>query len=88
VPARQELMFPASSDGFTLSMDLPPGESHEYGAFCVIGSTKPFKVFIHEHRQIKVGVIQTERVSADRFFATIDWKCTQIEFLPYLVRKK
>jgi len=88
VPARQEFSFPAAGDDFTLSMELPARETHEYGAFCVIGSTKPFRVFINEHRQIKAGVIQTERVSVDRFFATIDWKYTQIEFLPYLIRRK
>ncbi len=88
IPARQEVTFPAAGDDFTLSMELRTRDTYEYGAFCVIGSSKPFKVFIDEHRRIKAGVIQTERVSADSFFATIDWKHTQIEFLPYLIRRK
>ena len=67
-------------------MTLSPGLSSENGTFCVVASRRPMNFWVEE-RIIEDTHVITPIVSAEEFFNRIDWRDSEVKFLPFLIRK-
>lgn len=72
---------------YFIPMTLSPGLSYENGTFCVVASRRPLSFWYEEERRIEGQNVITTTISADEFFRSIDWRDTEIKFLPFLIRR-
>ena len=81
---RQTIRYPQGD--FYIPMTLSPGLSSENGTFCVVASRRPMNFWVEE-RIIEDTHVITPIVSAEEFFNRIDWRDSEVKFLPFLIRK-
>jgi len=82
---RQIVTFPQRPH--YIPMTLSPGLSSENGTFCVVASRRPMSFWYDQDRPEKEHHVITPIISAEEFFTRIDWRDSEVKFLPFLIRK-
>ncbi len=83
--ARQAVTYPQHP--YYIPMTLSPGVSSENGTFCVVASRRPMSFWYNDEREDDGDLVFTPIISASEFFSRIDWRDSEVKFLPFLIRK-